>query len=196
MDVLYALCEKPDLIHACMQTWFELADAVTAKHQQYVTFDEVFISEDICYNNGLLYSPGLMREYLFPYYRQLLANIKSRQLDTSRRLYVQVDTDGRCEDAIDIYHEEIGMDVMSPFEVASGSNVVELGERYPWLVMSGGIDKRVLAQGKDAIDKHIDYIFPAMFKRGGYIPSCDHGVPEEVSLENYLHFRKRCLEYA
>ena len=58
------------------------------------------------------------------------------------------------------------------------------------------MDKRVLAGSKDDIDRMIDRIFPAMQARGGYLPTCDHGVPEEVSLENYLHFRKRCLEFA
>lgn len=28
----------------------------------------------------------------------------------------------------------------------------------------------------------------------GVIPTCDHGVPEEVTYENYLHYRKRCVE--
>jgi uroporphyrinogen decarboxylase len=85
---------------------------------------------------------------------------------------------------------------MSPFEVASGCDVVEIGKQYPWLVMSGGVDKRVLAQGPTAIDAMVDRIFPAMQARGGYIPTCDHGVPEEVSFENYMHYRKRCLEFA
>jgi len=31
--------------------------------------------------------------------------------------------------------------------------------------------------------------------RGGYIPTCDHGVPEEVSYANYLHYRRRCVEW-
>jgi hypothetical protein len=35
-----------------------------------------------------------------------------------------------------------------------------------------------------------------MHARGGYTPTCDHGVPEEVSLANYRHYRKRCLEFA
>jgi len=35
--------------------------------------------------------------------------------------------------------------------------------------MAGGIDKRVLARGKDAIDAHVNAISPAMFKRGGYL---------------------------
>jgi len=60
--------------------------------------------------------------------------------------------------------------------------------------MHGGIDKRVLAQGCDAIDRMVDRILPAMRERGGYHPTCDHGVPAEVPLENYLHYRRRCLE--
>jgi uroporphyrinogen decarboxylase len=60
--------------------------------------------------------------------------------------------------------------------------------------MTGGIDKRILAQGKDEIDRMVDRIIPAMRERGGYLPTCDHHVPAEVSLENYLHYRKRCLE--
>ena len=48
----------------------------------------------------------------------------------------------------------------------------------------------------EVIDRLVDRIFPVMQARGGYIPTCDHGVPEEVSYENYLHYRKRCLEFA
>jgi uroporphyrinogen-III decarboxylase len=67
---------------------------------------------------------------------------------------------------------------------------------YPDLLISGGFDKRIMAEGKDAIDREIERIMPAMRKRGGYLPTCDHGVPEEVSFENYMHFRKRMLEYS
>jgi hypothetical protein len=33
-----------------------------------------------------------------------------------------------------------------------------------------------------------------MLERGGYIPTCDHGVPDNVSLESYLHYRRRMCE--
>jgi len=195
-ELLYKVCEDPELIHACMRAWFSLADAIIARNQKSVTFDEIFFAEDICYNHGPLISPDMMHEYLFPYYQQLIANMKARQIDRSRHLYVEVDTDGWCTPIIDVYREAIGMDVLSPFEVASGCDVVEIGARYPELIMSGGVDKRVLAKGKEAIDRHVDRIFPAMRKRGGYMPTCDHGVPAEVSLENYMHYRKRCREFA
>jgi uroporphyrinogen decarboxylase len=86
------------------------------------------------------------------------------------------------------------MDVMSPFEVASNCDVVRTAKEYPDLVILGGIDKRIMAAGKAAIDRHLEYIVPFMRERGGYIPTCDHGVPEEVTLENYMHYRKRMIE--
>ena len=192
-SLLYAFHDMPNLIHDCMRTWFELADYVTSRHQEYITIDELYFAEDICYNHGPLISPDMMREFLIPYYQQLIANLKSRQIDQQRHLYIQIDTDGFSPPVIPIY-QTIGMDVMSPFEVASGCDVVEIAQQFPGLVMTGGIDKRVLAESKDAIDKHLEYILPAMRRRGGYIPTCDHGDPEEVSLENYMHYRKRCIE--
>ena len=194
LEMMYMFHDEPDLIHDCMETWLQLADAVIARHQQQVSLDEIFLAEDICYNHGSLISPDMMREFLFPYYQQLISNAKKRQLDPDRSLRIQIDTDGNCIPVIDLYRE-IGMSYMSPFEVASGCDVVQIGQDYPDLLMRGGVDKRVMAQGKEAIDREMDRILPVMFKRGGYMPVCDHGVPEEVSFENYLYYRKRVLAY-
>lgn len=122
--------DEPELIHDCMKTWLKLADAVISKHQEQITLDELFIAEDICYNKGPLISPGMIKEFLFPYYRQLIGNIKSRQLDKNRHLYFQVDTDGYVLPIIPLYMD-IGMDVMSPFEAASGCDVLEIGKAFP-----------------------------------------------------------------
>jgi len=193
-DVLYKFYDEPELIHDCMKTWFELADRVIAEHQKYLTIDELYFGEDICYKTAPLISPDMMREFLLPYYKQLLDNMRSRQLDKSRHLFFQIDTDGFADSVIDVYRE-IGMDHMSPFEAASGCDVVEIGKKYPDLRMRGGIDKRILAEGKEAIDRMIDRIMPAMKRRGGYIPTCDHGVPEEVGFDDYMHYRQRMQEF-
>jgi len=192
-DLLYAFHDMPDLVHDCMRTWFDLADAVIARHQEHVTIDEIYFAEDICYNHGPLISPAMMREFLLPYYRQLIDNLRARQIDRTRHLYVQIDTDGYAPPTIPVYGE-IGMDVMSPFEVASGCDVVEIGREWPHLAIFGGIDKRGLARGKAAIDRMVERILPAMRERGGYIPTCDHGVPEEVPYQDSLHYRERCVE--
>jgi hypothetical protein len=192
--LLYAFYDMPELVHDCMKTWFELADTVIARHQQAVTIDELFFAEDICYNHGALISPDMMQAFLIPYYQQLITNLKARQIDRARHLYVQIDTDGFADPVIPLYRESIGMDVMSPFEVASGCDVVATGKQYPDLVISGGIDKRVLARTTQDIDRMVERILPVMRARGGFIPTCDHGVPSNVSYANYLHYRRRCLE--
>jgi len=192
--VLYMFHDCPELIHSCMKSWLALADAVTARHQQFVTIDLVFFGEDICYNNDPLISPDMIREFLFPYYQQFIMNVKKRQLDKARHLFIELDTDGKAETVINLYRE-IGMDSMSPFEVASGCDVVAIRKKYPDLKMSGGFDKRILSAGRAAIDTEVNRIFPFMKKEGGYYPTCDHGVPEEVKYKDYLHFRKRCLEF-
>lgn len=195
LDLLYLFYDNPTLIQTCMQAWFDLADTVIARHQQHVTLDELFLAEDICYNHGPLIAPDMIRHFLFPYYQQLISNVRRRQLDRNRTLHIQIDTDGNSVPVINVYRE-IGMDYMSPFEVASGCDVVRIGREYPWLLMRGGIDKRVLAEGPEAIDRMLDRILPVMHQRGGYIPVCDHGVPEEVSFANYLRYRQRIRAYA
>ena len=193
-SLLFAFVDQPHLVHSCMEAWFNLADTVIARHQQHVTIDEIFFGEDICYNHGILISPDMMREFLLPYYQQIITNMKRRQIDQSRHLYVQIDTDGDCRPSIPVYTEAIGMDVMSPMEVASGCDVVAIGRQYPDLVIKGGIDKRVLAKGRKAIDEMMERIYPAMRERGGYTPHCDHGVPAEVPLADFMYYRERAVE--
>lgn len=193
-DLLFMFYDHPEIIHDCMRAWLRLADAVIAEHQRHVTLDEFFLAEDICYNHGSLISPEMIKEFLFPYYQQVIANVKARQLDRQRKLHIQVDTDGFCDPVIPLYREAIGMDLLSPFEVASNCDVVRTGREYPDLILSGGMDKRVLAKGKREIDAMVERIVPVMRARGGYIPTIDHGTPPEVPYANYLHYRRRLVE--
>jgi uroporphyrinogen decarboxylase len=61
------------------------------------------------------------------------------------------------------------------------------------LRLLGGIDKRAMIAGPDAIDTELARVVP-LLKEGGYIPWCDHHVPPDVSLENYLYYVKRMKE--
>jgi len=194
LELPLMLYDDPALVHECMEAWLGVAEFVTAKHQERVAIDEILIDEDICYKTGSLISPDMVEEFLLPYYRRLIEGVKGRQ-PGKERLHVQVATDGYCPPVIPLY-ESVGMDVMSPFEAAANNDVIEIGRKYPNLVISGGMDKRTLAAGKGAIDEMVGRIMPVMRKRGGYIPTCDHGVPEEVDFGDYVHFRKRLSEYA
>ena len=189
-DICYLFLDNPALVHKMMAAWLELADRVTARAQAAVEFDEFYIGEDICYNHGLLISPDMVREFLFPYYQQILANMRGRQ---KRPLHFQLDTDGNCAEAIDLYHP-IGLTVLSPIEIAANNDLLAIARKYPDLVLFGGIDKRILADGPRAIDEYLSRIMPELVARGGYIPTCDHGVPDNVSYASYMHYRRRMME--
>jgi len=193
-ELFYKFYDEPELIHACMQAWLAVSDAVIAHHQTMLAIDELSFGEDICYKNGCLISPDMMREFLLPYYQQLVQNTKRRN-PPGHRLHVQIDTDGYCHDVIPLYLG-MGMDYMSPFEVAAGSDILWVAEKYPNLLLSGGFDKRILAATPDAIDREIDRVVVPLVRRGGYIPTSDHDVPWEVPFANYAHYRKRMAQFS
>ena len=62
---------------------------------------------------------------------------------------------------------------------------------YAVFPMVGGIDKRRLAAGRTAIDEELESKVPGVLASGGYIPCIDHGVPPDVSWENFQYYRKR-----
>lgn len=192
--LLYMFYDDPQLVHKCMEQWFIVADSVLERHQKEVSVDQILLDEDICYNHGPLISPDMIREFLMPYYQQLMTNARARRLDKSRPICYHIATDGLFDPVMDLY-KELGMGCASPFEAAAGTDVIRTGQKYPDLLISGGLDKREMAKGKDAIDRMVDRILPVMKKRGGYIPTCDHGVPEEVSLRDYMYLRKRLQEF-
>jgi uroporphyrinogen decarboxylase len=190
-ELLYLVYDAPDLVHAMMEAWRALMVAGLKRVQADVgPFFRLYFGEDICYNHGPLISPAMIREFLMPYYRDLYEELRAGQRE---RLHFEIDTDGDCRPVIPVYRE-VGVDAMNPFEVAAGCDVVEIGRRWPDLAMRGGIDKRVLAAGPEAIDRTLQRILPPMLARGRYFPCSDHSVPDDVSLANYLHYRRRVME--
>jgi len=55
------------------------------------------------------------------------------------------------------------------------------------LAYVGGIDKRAIAARGDAIRREIARVRPVL-QDGGYIPSCDHGVPPDISWPSFLGY--------
>ncbi|HMB02047.1 MAG TPA: uroporphyrinogen decarboxylase family protein [Spirochaetota bacterium] len=187
--IMYVFYDQPALVEKMLVVWLELCDKMISRLQRQTEIDELFFAEDICYNHGLLISPQMWRRFFRDKYLELIRRVQSRQ---QKRISIEIDTDGYVADAIPLYIE-IGMNAMSPFENCSGQDIVEIGRRYPKLVIKGGIDKKILAATPAAIDKHLEYIIPFMVKRGRFIPTCDHMVPLEVDLENYRYYRQKIV---
>jgi hypothetical protein len=86
---------------------------------------------------------------------------------------------------------DAGIDLIWPLERASDMDPVRLRKKFgKSLRLSGGVDKRVLAKGKAAIDEHLAELAP-LVDEGGYIPTVDHTVPPDVSWEDFLYYMDR-----
>ena len=93
---------------------------------------------------------------------------------------------------------EVGVTGIWPLEVAAGVDPVSLRKKYGKnLALSGGIDKRALTRDKKAIEKELMSKIPYLIEQGGYIPTIEHAVPPDVSLNNfmyYLNLKKKIVE--
>ncbi|HHT92838.1 MAG TPA: hypothetical protein GXZ66_04965, partial [Clostridiaceae bacterium] len=184
---LLAFYDEPELVKDIMDYltdyWIYLFERVCKD----VKVDILHIWEDMSGKQGSLISPAHIREFMLPNYR------KFKDLCDKYDIPVfMVDTDGNCEELIPIF-AEAGVNLMLPFEVAAGCDVVALREKYPYMAMMGGIDKREIAKGKEAIDRELERISP-LLNKPGYFPALDHLIPPEVSYEDYKYFVNRLIE--
>ena len=58
----------------------------------------------------------------------------------------------------------------------------------------GGLDKRIIALGKEEIDKELEAKVPFMLRKGGYIPFADHIIPPDAPWNNFVYYRRRLKE--
>jgi hypothetical protein len=78
---------------------------------------------------------------------------------------------------------------MFPVKVGTwGADPIDFRREYGEdLLMLGGFDKRILARSKKEIDQEAHRLTP-LVEAGGYIGFCDHLVPPDVPLENYIFY--------
>lgn len=187
-NLLLAYYDQPELIHAVSRHHLEFIKRLYSRIMKDVTGDFVFIWEDMSFKNGPLISPALVREFMLPYYRELIAFFRSHG-----DYKFLLDSDGDVRQLIPLFIEA-GVDGMLPFEVAAGMDIRRIAQEYPKFLICGGIDKREIAKGPAAIDRELEAKLPTMFRRGGYLPGMDHHVPPEVSYKDFQYYLRKTRE--
>jgi uroporphyrinogen decarboxylase len=180
-ELLVNFYDSPDLIHDMMDYLTDFWLAIYEETARHIQIDHIHIWEDMSGKQGPLISPDMFREFMTPNYKKIIAFAREHGITT-----VSVDTDGNMDVMMTVL-SEAGINLVMPFEVQAGCDVVKIKERYPGICLYGGIDKRALAKGKGAIDIELDRIDPLLHK-SGYMPGLDHLVPPDVSMENFKYF--------
>jgi uroporphyrinogen decarboxylase len=178
-----AMYDMPDLVHEICN---HIADSVLQVIQRAVEEikpDFALFWEDMSMKTGPLCSPEQFREFMLPCYKKVTGYLRSQGIDI-----LMVDSDGNNDLIVPLWLEG-GVNGLYPLEVASDTDPVTLRKKYgKKLVMFGGIDKRVLAQNKAAIEEHVLSFVPWMVSQGGFTPFPDHLVPPDVPFENFKFY--------
>ena len=181
---LTALCDDPAWMHDMFDYLADFYVALYAQVLAQIKPDFCVHWEDMCYVAGPLISPRMFREFMLKPYQKLGGLLHDHGVDI-----LMVDTDGDCRKLLPLFIEG-GVTALYPFEVQSHMDVAEIRRQYPRLALQGGIDKKALAAGKEAIDRELERRVPAMLANG-YIPHVDHATPPDVSFENFSYYRRK-----
>jgi uroporphyrinogen decarboxylase len=149
-----------------------------------VPIDHVTWWEDMAYKAGPLISPQHARRLMLPAYRRVNDYLRSLGVDV-----IGVDSDGDISTLIPVWLDA-GLNGVFPLEVAAGMDVTALRARYgKELLLIGGIDKRALARGPEAIRAELARRLPVV-AQGGYIPAVDHSVPHDIAFNDYVYYQQ------
>lgn len=177
-----AVYDDPGLVRDMMRHFADLAIHCITPVLEALPLDYASFWEDMAYNTGPLLSPKLFREMMIPEYRRITDVLHRYSVDV-----VYVDCDGRIDQLLPLWLEA-GVNCMFPWEARCNDDPWEVRQRVGRdLLVIGGIDKMALIAGKEAIDAEVARRKPLM-DDGGYIPTVDHRVPPDVTLDNYRYY--------
>jgi uroporphyrinogen decarboxylase len=176
------MVEQPEFVAQMADHWQRFSMAVLEHILRRVRVDALMLSEDMAYKAHSMISPVMARRFLQPTYyawRELLRAYEVPLYD--------MDSDGYIEELIPIWIEA-GMNCCNPIEVAAGNDIIHFRERFGGaMAYHGGIDKRALAAGGEAMRAEVARVAP-LIRAGGYLPGCDHGVPPDISWPNFVAY--------
>ncbi len=178
------LCyDDPDLVKEMVSHLAALISKVIHRAVHEIKIDYAAGWEDIAFNHGPILSPKMFREFVTPNYRRIADTIREANPDA----VIYTDCDGNINDLIEPWLEG-GINGLFPVESAAGSDPIAIRKKYgDRVVMLGGVNKRALIAGKEAIKEELERIKPYV-DEGGWIPHVDHRVPPDVTFENYVYY--------
>lgn len=176
--------DDPNLVRDMIAFWENHVATLIKRALEYFTPDEIHLSEDMAYKSFSMLSPAMTREFLAPTWQRWGELIRGAGVPV-----YACDSDGFIGELIPVWID-CGINVCDPIEVAAGNDINEFRRQFGKNIgYRGGVDKREMAKGGVHIEKEMARISPVI-KEGGFIPSCDHGVPSDVSWPNFVYYCK------
>ncbi len=184
---LFAFYDCPEIMHDINRRNAEWIIKIVDEICTYCLPEFMTFAEDMSYNNGMMIGKNLFDEFMLPYYKEVIPHIKSKGIK------VIIDSDGDITEGSK-WFAEAGIEGILPLERQAGVDLNKLRKINPDQIYIGHFDKMVMDKGEDALRNEFERLMPTV-EQGGYIISCDHQTPPNVSLEDYKLYIKLLKEY-
>ncbi|MBI2942544.1 MAG: hypothetical protein HYY04_19105 [Chloroflexi bacterium] len=181
-DALIMFGEDPDLAEDIFDTYtdFSLGMSQLAVDRG-LQFDGMWCFSDLCYRNGMLYSPKFYRERILKYHQ------KYADFCHQRGWEFILHCDGYVGQFIPLLIEA-GFDCIQPLEARAGNDVREFKRLYGQdIAFFGNINADVLARSRDEIREEVVSKISVAKENGGYLYHIDHSVNSLISFDNYCY---------
>ncbi len=190
-QALSLIAEQPDLVADILNT---VTDFVLGMCQMCVEkgirFDGLWFFSDLCYKNGMLFSPRTYRQLLMPCHRRV------KEWCDVHGIPLLLHCDGDVRQFLPLLIEA-GFDAIQPLEARAGNDVRELKNLYgTQIVFFGNISADVMAYGTDEeLEEEIRSKLCVAMEGGGYMYHSDHSIPPTVSLARYARVVELVRKY-
>jgi uroporphyrinogen decarboxylase len=190
-NALLALASEPDLFLDMMQAQANLALSLMRQLLDGGSRpDGILFSSDLCYRNGMLFSPAI--------YRSLMMGLHQDYADLCHEngMLLILHCDGDVRELIPLLIEA-GFDCIEPLEARAGNDVRQLKPLYgDRISFFGNTNMDVLATGdRKLIHDEVVTKIEAAKPGGGYIHQSDHSVPPTVSYDSYRYWMDLAQEH-
>jgi uroporphyrinogen decarboxylase len=182
------MIDDPGFVAEMADFWTRYVSRMLDRVLEHVTPDALNISEDMAYKAKSMISMDMAREFCMPSWKDWTRKVRKAGCPV-----IDIDSDGFIGELIPLWIES-GINVCDPIEVAAHCDIVEFRRQFGReMAYCGGVDKRCMAAGGQKLKDEIQRIAPVV-RDGGYIPGCDHGVPSDVSWDNFLDYCRQLAE--
>ena len=192
-DFLMAFYLQPDLVKRLMEICVDHSSRI-ARNLKELGVEVIVIGDDIANNTGLLLSPEMYMDQIYPYFKELVGNFKAAGL------YVIKHSDGDLRAVLDPLVES-GIDCLDPIDPLGNMDIALIKQTYGGrIALKGNVDcveTLVNKDEKSVIRETLECIISAS-PGGGHIISSSNSIHRGINPENYRWFLetvKRCGSY-
>ena len=185
-----AVYDNPALVERMFERVGRIQCRVLERALKYHCVGAHWHADDVAFNTSLMVAPGVLRRYVFPWYRRMV------DLCHEAGALAIYHSDGRLdpivEDLIDV-----GFDGLNPIQ-PEAMDIAELKKHVEGrLGLLGNIDlSYTLTRGTpEEVDVAVRQRIRELAPGGGYCLGSANSVPDYVPFENYMAMRDAWLKY-